>query len=382
MYETLIAKIREAQQLHGAAEPLHAPVFKGKEREYVLDAIDSTFVSSVGEYVNRFEEMLCEITGAVKATACCNGTCALEMALRLAGVESGDAVVTQPISFVATANAVAHIGATAVFVDIENKTLGLSPDALEQFLEARCIHKNDACFLKETGQRIAACVPMHTFGLPAEMDRINAICETWNIPVVEDAAEAIGSYYKGSHCGTLGKLGILSFNGNKTITTGGGGAILTNDAELGRKAKYLTTTAKIPHPYLYRHDQTGWNYRLPNLNAALGCAQLEQLDHFLEVKRKRAEIYAELFSDHRWQFVAEPDQSKSNYWLCAVLTGSRSERDQFLEEANAAGIGMRPVWEPLHTLPMYSQCLHGDLNVSMDIASRLVNLPSGVGDGV
>lgn len=381
MYEQIIKSIREVQHLDNAQTPLHAPIFNGNERKYVLDAIDSTFVSSVGEYVNRFEGMLCEITGAARAIACCNGTCALEMALRLAGVTNGAAVITQPLSFVATANAIAHIGATPVFVDIERVTLGLSPDALEKFLAASCVRRDGACFLKDGGQRVAACVPMHTFGLPADMDRINAICADWNIPVVEDAAEAIGSYYKDRHCGTLAKLGILSFNGNKTITTGGGGAILTNDSELGQVAKHLTTTAKIPHPYLYRHDQIGWNYRLPNLNAALGCAQLEQLASFVETKRKRAERYADLFSNSDWEFISEPSASRSNYWLCAVLTRNRSERDRFLEEANDAGLATRPVWEPLQLLPMYEKCQKGDISIAMDISERLVNLPSGVGNG-
>lgn len=381
MYEELLKKIRTVQNFGNSDTPLHAPVFHGNERKYVLDAIDSTFVSSVGEYVNRFEDMLAEITGAKRAIACANGTCALEMALHLAGVESGNVVITQPISFVATANAISHLGAKPAFVDIDRETLGMSPKALADFLEKNAEVKNGECRLRKTSQKIAACVPMHTFGLPVKIDQIADICEEWSIPLVEDAAEALGSYYKNRHCGMYGKMGILSFNGNKTVTTGGGGAIFTNDEELGKRAKHLTTTAKMPHPYLYVHDQVGWNYRLPNLNAALGCAQLEQLDQFLDIKRKRAAAYEELFRDTEWKFVAEPENSHSNYWLCAILTNSLEERNRFLEEANASGLGCRPVWEPLQNLNMYAQCETGPLDASMDIAARLVNLPSGVGDG-
>lgn len=381
MYEELISKIREIQNFSEDSVPLHAPVFRGNERKYVLDAIDSTFVSSVGQYVNRFEDMLAEITGAARAIACANGTCALEMALRLAGTGPGDVVITQPISFVATANAIAHIGAEPIFVDIDSDTLGLSPAALVNFLEEHAELRHGVSRLRETGQKIAACVPMHTFGLPARIDEILDVCEEWNINLVEDAAEALGSRFKGRHCGVFGKVGCLSFNGNKTVTTGGGGAILTNDPDLGNLAKHLTTTAKRPHPYLYFHDQVGWNYRLPNLNAALGCAQLEQLDDFLAVKRKRAAAYAGLFETLDWEFVSEMEGGRSNYWLCAVLTNSLDERNRFLEESNAAGLGCRPVWEPLHNLPMYKNSMRGPLTTSEDISARLVNLPSGVGEG-
>lgn len=381
MFEGLLKEIREAQHFPADGPvALHAPVFSGKEKQYVLDTIESTFVSSVGAYVSRFEEMLCQLTGAQYAVACCNGTSALEMALRLSGVSAGDLVLTQPLSFVATANAIAHIGAEPVFLDIERATLGLSPTAVQTFLEAQCRCDDGTCRLKETGQRIAACVPMHSFGLPVRMDELTALCNEWHIPVVEDAAEALGSVYKGRHCGTMGKLGALSFNGNKTVTTGGGGAILTNDKELGVRAKHLTTTAKIPHPWEYRHDAVAWNFRLPNLNAALGCAQLEQLETFLAVKRKRALAYEEVFRKTDWEFVTEPADSRSNYWLCAVLTNSLAERNAFLKEANDSGLGTRPAWEPLHTLPMYQHCRRGDLSETMNIASRLVNLPSGVGE--
>ena len=379
MFEELLRRIREVQNFPDGPVALHAPIFAGNEKRYVMDAIESTFVSSVGEYVTRFEEMLCSLTGARYAVACCNGTSALEMALRLAGVQSGDVVLTQPLSFVATANAIVHAGAEPVFLDVERSTLGLSPDAVRKFLEARCLRGQGVCRLADTGQRVAACVPMHSFGLPVRMDELLAVCDEWNVPVVEDAAEALGSSYKGRYCGTMGQLGVLSFNGNKTVTTGGGGAILTNSDELAATAKRLTTTAQIPHRWEYRHDAVAWNFRLPNLNAALGCAQLEQLERFIDIKRKRAAAYAELFRDTDWEFVTEPGNCRSNYWLCAVLTNSPSEKNAFLAATNDAGLGTRPVWEPLHSLPMYQHCRREDVSTAMDIASKLVNLPSGVG---
>ena len=379
MFEELLRRIREVQNFPDGPVALHAPVFAGNEKCYVMDAIESTFVSSVGEYVTRFEEMLCSLTGARYAVACCNGTSALEMALRLAGVQSGDVVLTQPLSFVATAHAIVHAGAEPVFLDVERSTLGLSPDAVRKFLEARCLRGQGVCRLADTGQRVAACVPMHSFGLPVRMDELLAVCDEWNVPVVEDAAEALGSSYKGRYCGTMGQLGVLSFNGNKTVTTGGGGAILTNSDELAATAKRLTTTAKIPHRWEYRHDAVAWNFRLPNLNAALGCAQLEQLERFIDIKRKRAAAYAELFRDTDWEFVTEPGNCRSNYWLCAVLTNSPSEKNAFLAATNDAGLGTRPVWVPLHSLPMYQHCRREDVSTAMDIASKLVNLPSGVG---
>lgn len=357
---------------------LHAPVFRGNEKAYLLDTIDSTFVSSIGSYVDRFEMMLQDLTGASRAVVCVNGTAALEMSLILAGVKADDLVITQAISFVATANAVAHLGAEPVFLDIERATLGLDPDAVRTFLETECAIMSGGCCHKATGRRVAGCVPMHTFGLPCRVDELAAVCREWGISLVEDAAEAVGSSRGGKHCGTTGKLGALSFNGNKIVTTGGGGAILTNDTDLGVLAKHWTTTAKVPHKWLYRHDHVGWNFRMPNLNAALGCAQLEQLPAFVEEKRRRATAYAKLFAGTDWEFVQEPEGTISNYWLCAVLTPSREERDAFLEASNAVGVMTRPVWEPLQTLPMYAECLHDELCVTKDIADRLVNLPSGV----
>ena len=372
--------LSEIRRINNAAEgllPLHAPVFNGAERQYVLDAIDSTYVSSVGAYVDRFERMLEELTGAARAVACVNGTAALEMCLILAGVTVGDLVLTQPISFVATANSIAHLGAEPIFVDMDCDTLGLSPDALSVFLDSECEKTSGGCRHRTSGKRIAACVPMHTFGLPCRIESLVTICEDWNIPLVEDAAESLGSTYKGQHCGTFGTLGAVSFNGNKIVTTGGGGAILTNDKALGDKAKHWTTTAKVPHKWLYRHDHVGWNFRMPNLNAALGCGQLERLPEFIEEKRNKAVAYGQMFRDSEWKFVYEPEGCVSNYWLCAVLTKSCEERDAFLTASNAAGVMTRPVWDPLYTLPMFKHCFRGDLSVCNDIAERLVNLPSG-----
>lgn len=377
-FTPILNGIRRINNAPEAFLPLHAPVFAGKEREYVLDTIDSTFVSSVGAYVTRFEEQLRAVTGAGYAIACANGTVALQVALCLAGVRRDDLVLTQALSFVATANAIAHAGGEPVFLDVEADSFGLSPESLRLFLEKECVTADGVCLHKATGRRIAACVPMHTFGLPCHIDEICALCAQWNIPVVEDAAEALGSLYKGRHCGTFGLLGTLSFNGNKIVTTGGGGAVLTNDEEIGLSAKHCTTTAKRPHRWEFYHDCAGWNYRLPNLNAALGCAQLERLDFFLQHKRALAEAYAELFAATPWSFVKEPKNTRSNYWLCAVLFADRAQRDAFLEASNDAGIMTRPAWEPLHTLPMYTHCLRGELDVTLNIADRLVNLPSGV----
>lgn len=381
-FSSLLSAIRDINATPSGSLPLHAPVFNGRESEYVLSAIKSTFVSSVGPEVDRFEEMLAKITGATRAVVCVNGTAALEMGLILAGVQPGDLVLTQTISFVATANAIAHIHALPFFLDIDRETLGLSPDAVQHFLETQCAVDGNGCHHRETGKRIAACVPMHTFGHPVRVASLCKLCNDWQIPLVEDAAEALGSRYQGKHCGTFGFAGALSFNGNKIVTTGGGGALLFMDAAMGQKAKHLTTTAKVPHPWLYYHDNVGWNFRMPNLNAALGCAQLEQLADFLSEKRHRAELYKELFSGDfaytGWEFISEPKDSDSNYWLCAVLTQNREERDAFLKASNESGVMTRPVWEPLHTLPMYKQCLHDDLSNSMYCAERLVNLPSGV----
>lgn len=359
--------------------PLHEPRFIGNEKKYVADAIDSTFVSSVGAYVNRFEEMMQDITGAKYAIATVNGTAALHMALIVAGVKQGDEVLSQDLTFIATANAISYIGAKPVFLDIDRKTLGLSAEKLEAFLQEFGQRADGVTFNSKTGNRIAACVPMHSFGFPCEIDRIAAICQEWNIPLVEDAAESLGSYYKGKHTGKFGLLGTFSFNGNKTVTCGGGGAIVTNDERIAKLAKHLTTQAKTPHAWEFNHDYIGYNYRLPNLNAALACAQLEQLNAFVENKRELAENYKNFFEGIVGvEFVEEGEDAKANYWLNTLLLESKEERDAFLAEANCNGVMTRPAWTLMHKLPMFQDCLKGDLEVSQWIEERLVNIPSSI----
>ena len=358
--------------------PLHVPRFTGNERKYVVDAIDSTFVSSVGKYVDRFEEMICEITGATYAIATVNGTCALHIALNLAGVEEGDEVITQPLSFVATANAIAHCGAKPIFLDVERETLGLDPTALKSFLQVHVRIRENTCYNKTTGERIMACVPMHTFGHPCRIDEIAEICNHYHIALVEDSAESLGSLYKGKHTGTFGQFGIYSFNGNKTVTCGGGGAIVTNNEALAKKAKHITTTAKVSHPYEYVHDMTGYNYRLPNLNAALACAQLEQLDFFIEKKRELAKAYREFFASFNMPFIHEPEHARSNYWLNAVTLPDRKTRDELLKATNEAKVMTRPVWRLLNKLEMYKACQTDALTNAKWLEERVVNIPSSV----
>ena len=357
--------------------PLHEPRFIGNEKKYVLDAIDSTFVSSVGRYVDRFEEMICEITGAGFAVATVNGTCALHVALKLAGVQPDDEVITQPLSFVATANAISYCGAKPIFLDVSRKTLGLDPTALKEFLKSNTETKNQRCYNRVTGKRIAACVPMHTFGHPCQIDSIAEICEHYDIALIEDAAESIGSTYNGRHTGTFGLFGVYSFNGNKTVTCGGGGAIVTNDEALAKKAKHLTTTAKLPHPYEYVHDMTGYNYRLPNLNAALACAQLEQLSAFVENKRELAKLYQNFFASLNIPFIKEPMNARSNYWLNAVTLPDRKIRDEFLKVTNNANVMTRPIWRLLSKLAMYKDCQTDALENAQWLEDRVINIPSG-----
>lgn len=358
--------------------PLHVPRFTGNEKKYVADAIDSTFVSSVGKYVDRFEEMISEITDAKYAIATVNGTCALHVALKLAGVQPGDEVITQPLSFVATANAIAHCGAKPIFLDVNRETLGLDPAALEDFLKASARMKDGTCYNSTTGKRITACVPMHTFGHPCCIDEIADICKRYNIALIEDAAESLGSTYKGQHTGTFGLFGIYSFNGNKTVTCGGGGAIVTNNENLAKKTKHITTTAKVPHPYEYIHDIIGYNYRLPNLNAALACAQLEQLDFFIENKRQLARSYQEFFEPLDIPFVHEPEHARSNYWLNAIILPDSKTRDEFLKATNNGGVMTRPIWRLLNKLEMYKDCRTDALTKAQWLEERVVNIPSSV----
>jgi aminotransferase in exopolysaccharide biosynthesis len=358
--------------------PLHRPVFCGSERDEVVACIDSNFVSSVGEKVTEFERRVAAYAGARYGVAVVNGTNALQVALRLAGVSRGCEVITQALTFVATCNAIAYIGANPVFVDVERSTLGMDPSALLEFLRVHCERRNDGCYNRATGRRIAACQPMHTLGHACRIDEITAICADWGIPLVEDAAESLGTSFRGRHTGTFGTLGVFSFNGNKIITTGGGGMIVTDDEFLAQRARHLTTTAKVAHPYEYFHNELGYNFRMPNLNAALGCAQLDQLDGFLAVKRETASRYATFCRHNGIEFVHEPDGAQSNFWLNAVVLGSRAERDAFLQHTNAQGVMTRPLWSLMTELPMYQACQHDGLATSRWLEGRVVCLPSSV----
>ncbi len=359
--------------------PLHEPRFVGKERQYVMDAIDSTFVSSVGKYVDDFEKQIATFTGAKYAVACVNGTAALHMAMIVAGVKAKDMVITQPLSFIATCNAISYIGASPVFVDVDLDTMGLSAQKLKLYLHEFAVKKADGfSYHKITNQKIAACVPMHTFGHPCRIDEIAQLCHEFNIALIEDAAESIGSYYKNKHTGTFGLLGTFSFNGNKTITCGGGGAIVTNDEALAKRAKHLTTQAKVPHRWEFVHDEIGYNYRMPNLNAALMCAQLEQLTDFVENKRNLANSYQHFFSTMDIKFMLEPSEAKSNYWLCAILLKDKTTRDEFLQFTNDHGVMTRPVWALMNKLVMFKEALHGNLDNACQLEDGLVNIPSSV----
>jgi aminotransferase in exopolysaccharide biosynthesis len=358
--------------------PLHEPCFIGNEKKYLNDCIDSTFVSSVGQYVDLFEEKMCELTGAKHCIAIVNGTNALHLSLLLAGVKNGDEVLTQSLSFIATANAIKYCNANPHFVDVDRETLGLSPTLLKKYLAEIAEVKDGTCYNKKTGKKIAACVPMHTFGLPIYIDELVQVCNKYHIPVVEDAAESLGSFYKKKHTGTFGLLGTFSFNGNKTITCGGGGAIVTNDDELAKKAKHLSTQAKVPHQWEYMHDEIGYNYRMPNINAALACAQLEQLEKFITNKRDLAKTYHKFFNDMGIDFVPETKEARSNYWLNAVLFKDKKERDQFLEYSNNNGVMTRPVWELMTNLPLFKECQQDGLENSKWLAERVVNIPSSV----
>ncbi|KJS72972.1 MAG: aminotransferase DegT [Pseudomonas sp. BICA1-14] len=377
MFKSLIGFIRE-QYRTDQFIPLHAPVFSGNEKRYVLETVDSTFVSSVGAFVDRFETDMAAYTGSPRAIATVNGTAALHVSLLLAGVKSGDLVLTQPLTFVATCNAIAYCGAEPVFIDVDRHTMGLSPRALDAWLEENALLDDDGvCRVRETDRVLRACLPMHTFGHPADIDGLLAVCTRWNVALVEDAAESLGSLYKGRHTGTFGCVGTLSFNGNKIITTGGGGMILAGEA-LGARAKHITTTAKKAHAYEYVHDEVGYNYRLPNLNAALGCAQLENLEAFISSKRELAASYEQFFEGQSIQFFREPEGCRSNYWLNAVVCEDLAQRDALLQESNQAGVMTRPIWKLMTHLPAFSNALRGDLTNALWLEDRVVNLPSSV----
>ena len=377
VFKDTIQFIQNTYQTTGSI-PLHAPVFNGKEREYVMDTLDSTFVSSVGAYVDRAEEMMAAVSQTKKAIAVVNGTSGLHVALKLAGVRAQEEVITQALTFVATANAIAYCDAEPVFLDVDLATMGLSPNAVEAFLEECAEKRENGTFNKKTGKRISACLPMHTFGFPVHLDGLMKVCSEWNIPIVEDAAESLGSYYKGQHTGSFGKLGVFSFNGNKVVTSGGGGMIVTQNDSLGVSAKHLTTTAKVAHPFEYIHDESGYNYRMPNLNAALLCAQLEQLDGFLTNKRRLAHEYAAYFDSQEIQFREELEGTKANYWLMSVELQNKEARNRFLEETNNAGVMTRPIWQLMFKLPMFERCFRDDQKNALYLEDRIVNIPSSV----
>ena len=358
--------------------PLHEPRFQGNEKKYLNECIDSTFVSSVGKFVDEFEIEIANYTGAKYAVATSNGTSALHISLLIAGVEQGHEVITQPITFVASCNAINYCNALPLFVDVDKDTMGMSPSALEVFLKSNAEVKNKLCINKISGNIIKACVPMHTFGHPCQIDEIKEICKNWNIALIEDSAESLGSFYKGKHTGTFGDLGIISFNGNKVITSGGGGCILTNDEAFANLAKHMTTTAKEPHKWIYSHDMIGYNYRMPNLNAALIVAQLEQLENFLVAKKFLAKSYEDFFKNTDFHFVSEPDNSKSNYWLNSIILKDRNTRDLFLEETNNQGIMTRPIWKLMSKLSMFKSSQCGDLRTSKWLEDRVVNISSSV----
>jgi len=378
MYKKTINFIQELYQTKEFI-PLHEPRFIGNEKKYINDTIDSTFVSSVGKYVNQFEEMIVEFTGAKFAVAVSNGTSALHIGLKLVDVNENCEVITQPLTFIATANAISYCNAKPIFIDVDRDTLGLSPLALEKFLkENTFINDKNECINQTTNKIIKACVPMHTFGHPCRIDEIVSICDKYNIAVVEDSAESLGSYYKNKHTGTFGKIGIFSFNGNKIITTGGGGMIVTDNEELAKKAKHITTTAKVPDPYEYIHDEIGYNYRLTNLNAALGVAQMENLELFIQKQRDLAKIYSEYFKNSDIQFIKEPKNTTSNYWLNTVVLKDREERDKFLEYTNSNGVMTRAIWRLMNKLEMFKDSQCGDLTNSLWLEDRVVNISSSV----
>jgi perosamine synthetase len=377
--QTILSVLKNCLDKSDNTISLHEPCFRGNEWLFVKDCIDSGWVSSVGKYVDRFEDELARFTGAKRAVAVANGTVALQVALELAGVRAGDEVLVPSLTFIATANAISHAGAVPHFVDADEKSLGVDPEKLQEWLRHIVRIDGKTNVNKITGRRIGALIVVHTFGHPVDLDSIAKVCEKYNLVLIEDAAESIGSYYKGVHTGNHGLLSTLSFNGNKTITTGGGGAILTNDLELGRHAKHLTTTAKIPHRWKFSHDEVGYNFRLPNINAALGCAQMELLPAFIEQKRNLAKKYEIAFRETRGlEFFVEPAYAKSNYWLNSLIldSGSSELRDEILQLTNDHGIQTRPAWEPLHTLPMYSACQRMDLSITTSLASRIINIPS------
>lgn len=375
--------IEKAKKVYGGGFiPLHRPVFEGNEKKYLSDCIDSNFVSSVGKKVTEFEKMVSDFTGIKHACAVVNGTSALHISLIASDVKRGDEVITQALTFVATCNAIAYVGASPVFVDVDKDTMGLSPEALKNFLTSHCVKKGGFTYNNNTGKKVAACIPMHTFGIPCRISEIVSICEEWGIQLIEDAAESLGSSVGGAHTGSFGSVSAISFNGNKIITTGGGGMVLSNNDALINKVRHLTTTAKIPHAYEYVHDNIAFNYRMPNLNAALGCAQMEVLPEMLEIKRNIAKGWEEFFSQTEVKVAKPLSGSNTNNWLNAIILPSKKERDLFLEATNEGGVMTRPVWCLMNKLSMFEGFYHDDLSNSKYLEDRVVNIPSSVPEGL
>ncbi len=375
----ILHTIKKVIARDAAFTPLHIPIFKGNEKLYLAECVDSNFVSYIGEFVDRFEGLIAAFTGVKRAVLCVNGTAALHICLKMSGVERDDEVLVPALTFVATANAVSYCGAVPHFVDIEERTLGVDPVKIAEYLREMAEMRDGVCFNSITGRQIRAILPMHTFGHPVDMDAVNDVCVEYHLPVIEDAAESLGSYYKGMHTGGIGQLGVLSFNGNKIITTGGGGAVLTNDEDTAKQLKHVTTTAKVPHPWELYHDMIGYNYRMPALNAALGCAQMEKLPEFLEKKRMLAERYAAAFADAKGvRFFTEPPFAKSNYWLNTLILDRKyaKQRDEIMRMTNSNGVTTRPAWTLMHKLPMYKDCPRMNLDGAEDMARRIINMPS------
>ncbi|MDG1709868.1 MAG: LegC family aminotransferase [Schleiferiaceae bacterium] len=357
---------------------LHAPVFRGNEKKYLEECIDSTYVSSVGPFVDKFESLMNGITQTNRTTGVVNGTAALQVALRLVGVKKDDEVITQALTFIATANSISYNNAHPIFLDVDYDTMGLSPKAVSEFLEEFGEVRDNGCYNKSSGRRISACLPMHTFGFPVHIEKLVRVCNSWKIPIVEDAAESLGSQYRGTATGSFGEFGAFSFNGNKIVTAGGGGAITTNNTRLGDRAKFLTTTAKQPHNYEFIHNEIGYNYRMPNINAALACAQLEQLTVFLESKRNLAKDYQIFFAEKGIRFRTETKGTRANYWLMCIELEDEGDCEAFLKATNESKVMTRPVWELMSKLPMYSYCQRDGQKNATELKSKIVNIPSGV----
>ena len=358
--------------------PLHRPVFEGNEKKFLNECIDSNFVSSVGKKVVEFEKAVAKFVGSKHAVAMSNGTSALHISMLMANVKSGDEVITQALTFVATCNAITYANATPVFVDVDMDTLGMSPEALNIFLKEKAEMKNGFAYNKISGKKISACVPMHTFGLPCRIKEITSICKKWNICLIEDAAESLGSYVDNIHTGNFGEMGVLSFNGNKVITTGGGGLLFTNNDEIAIKAKHLSTTSKVPHTFEFIHDNIGYNYRMPNINAALGCAQMERLDEFLDIKNQISNKWHGFFNEYDIDFILPIDGAKSNFWLNTIILDSKKSRDDFLLYTNKNDVMTRPIWKLMSELQMFKHCQNDGLRNSMWLQDRVVNIPSSI----